>query len=72
MGAEYVLRWLPRGTHNWKQFVKPSELEALLESENMHTEQSAGVTVNPLTRRYSLSSDLSVNYMLVAKKGDSN
>ena len=72
VGAEYVLRWLPRGTHNWKQFVKPSELEALLESENMHTERSAGVTVNPLTRRYSLSSDLSVNYMLVAKKGGSN
>ena len=72
VGAEYVLRWLPRGTHDWKQFVKPSELEALLESNNMCVEQSAGVAVNPLTRRYSLSSDLSVNYMLVAKKRDSN
>ena len=70
VGAEYVLRWLPRGTHNWQQFVKPNELEALLEGENMEIAQSAGVTVNPLTRRYSLTSDLSVNYMLVAKKGD--
>lgn len=68
VGAEYVLRWLPRGTHNWQQFVKPNELEALLESENMQVAQSAGVTVNPLTRRYSLTSDLSVNYMLVATK----
>ena len=72
MGAEYVLRWLPRGTHNWQQFVKPNELEALLEGENMEIAQSAGVTVNPLTRRYSLTSDLSVNYMLVAKKGDAS
>ena len=70
VGAEYVLRWLPRGTHNWQQFVKPNELEALLEGENMEIAQSAGVTVNPLTRRYSLTSDLSVNYILVAKKGD--
>ena len=72
VGAEYVLRWLPRGTHNWQQFVKPNELEALLEGENMEIAQSSGVTVNPLTRRYSLTSDLSVNYMLVAKKGDAS
>ena len=72
VGAEHVLRWLPRGTHNWKQFVKPSELEVLLEGENMYVEQSTGVAVNPLTRRYSLTSDLSVNYMLVAKKEGSD
>ena len=68
VGAEYVLRWLPRGTHDWKQFVKPDELKFLLESKNMQLTQSAGVSVNPLTKRYSLTSDLSVNYMLVTKK----
>ena len=68
MGAEYVLRWLPRGTHDWKQFVKPDELKFLLESKSMQLTQSAGVSVNPLTKRYSLTSDLSVNYMLVTKK----
>ena len=68
LGAEYVLRWLPRGTHDWKQFVKPDELKSLLESKNMQVAQSAGVMVNPLTKRYSLTSDLSVNYMLVTKK----
>ena len=68
LGAEYFLRWLPRGTHDWKQFVKPDELKSLLESKNMQVAQSAGVMVNPLTKRYSLTSDLSVNYMLVTKK----
>jgi 2-polyprenyl-6-hydroxyphenyl methylase/3-demethylubiquinone-9 3-methyltransferase len=66
VGAEYILRWLPRGTHSWLKFVKPGELEALLASNNMVVNSSTGVQVNPFTHKFSLSTHHSVNYMLSA------
>lgn len=67
VGAEYVLRWLPRGTHDWRKFVKPSELAGALRRSGMSIEQMTGVSFNPLTDRWSLTRDLDVNYMLAAK-----
>ncbi len=67
VGAEYVLRWLPRGTHDWRKFVKPSELAQALRQAGMSIDQMTGVSFNPLTERWSLTRDLDVNYMLAAK-----
>ena len=66
VGAEYVLRWLPKGTHRWLKFVKPRELEALLARDNMTVNATTGVRVNPFTRHFSLTPRLAVNYMLSA------
>jgi 2-polyprenyl-6-hydroxyphenyl methylase/3-demethylubiquinone-9 3-methyltransferase len=66
VGAEYVLRWLPKGTHSWLKFVKPRELEELLARDNMTVNATTGVRVNPFTRQFSLTPRLSVNYMLSA------
>ena len=66
IGAEYVLRWLPKGTHRWSEFRKPEELDALLEAGGLRVQQRSGVTVNPLTRKFQLTRRLNVNYMLMA------
>jgi len=67
VGAEYVLRWLPRGTHQWSKFVTPDELARhLLDNRLVVTEQS-GVVYNPIADRFSLSADMDVNYMVVAE-----
>lgn len=68
IAAEYVLRWLPRGTHRWRRFRRPRELKALLEKGRLTVTTRAGVLVNPLNRRFSLTNYLGVNYMLVASK----
>ena len=68
VGAEYIMRWLPRGTHDWRKFVKPSELAHPLRRAGLTIERMTGVTYNPLADRWSLSRDLDVNYMLVAKR----
>ena len=69
LGAEIVLRWVPQGTHDWRRFVRPSELAAGLRRANMTVTQFAGVVYNPLSGRWSLDDrDLDVNYMLVASK----
>jgi 2-polyprenyl-6-hydroxyphenyl methylase/3-demethylubiquinone-9 3-methyltransferase len=69
LGAEIVLRWLPKGTHDWKRFVRPSEFAAGLRRADMTVTQFAGVVYNPLRGRWSLDArDLDVNYMLVATK----
>lgn len=66
-GAEYVLRWLPRGTHQWKQFLKPAELCAGLRKRNMRVAHMTGMAFNPLHNRWSLDErDLDVNYLLTA------
>ena len=67
VGAEYVLRWLPRGTHQWDKFVTPAELTHHLERNKLAISDQAGVVYNPLADRWSLSSDMDVNYMLVAE-----
>lgn len=64
-GAEYVLGWLPRGTHDWKKFLKPSEVVRGLEAGGVTTKEIVGVVYSPFSRAWSLSkTDLDVNYML--------
>src|SRR5512132_175839 len=65
-GAEYVLRWLPAGTHDWRKFVRPSELAAILRRHGLDVAELTGATYDPLRRSWSLSRDLGVNYMGVA------
>ena len=66
IGAEYVLRWLPAGTHDWRKFVRPSEMAAILRRHGLDVSELTGVTYDPLRRSWSLSRDLGVNYMGVA------
>jgi 2-polyprenyl-6-hydroxyphenyl methylase / 3-demethylubiquinone-9 3-methyltransferase len=66
VGAEYVLRWLPRGTHQWDKFVTPEELESAMEKSGLQVIGERGVIYNPFVDRWQLSSDMDVNYMLVA------
>jgi 2-polyprenyl-6-hydroxyphenyl methylase/3-demethylubiquinone-9 3-methyltransferase len=68
VGAEYVLRWLPRGTHRWEKFVTPAELEYAMGRAGMQMIGETGVIYNPLTDQWRLSSDMDVNYMLTAEK----
>ncbi|HZL41073.1 MAG TPA: bifunctional 2-polyprenyl-6-hydroxyphenol methylase/3-demethylubiquinol 3-O-methyltransferase UbiG [Pseudolabrys sp.] len=68
VGAEYVLRWLPRGTHQWDKFVTPNELELALERAGLDVTGERGVIYNLLADRWQLSSDMDVNYMLVAER----
>jgi 2-polyprenyl-6-hydroxyphenyl methylase / 3-demethylubiquinone-9 3-methyltransferase len=68
-GAEYVLRWLPRGTHDWKKFLKPSEVVHGLRSGSIEAQEIVGVVYSPLSRAWSLNKgDLDVNYMLYGTK----
>lgn len=67
VGAEYVLRWLPRGTHQWEKFVTPDELARHLESSRLGITEQAGVVYSPFADRWSTSSDMDVNYMVVAE-----
>lgn len=68
LGAEYVLRWLPVGTHDWKKFVSPEELEAPLQEAGLTLLDRRGLVYNPLLDRWSESSDVSVNYMVLATR----
>jgi 2-polyprenyl-6-hydroxyphenyl methylase/3-demethylubiquinone-9 3-methyltransferase len=67
VGAEYVLRWLPRGTHQWEKFVTPDELARHLHDNRLTIAEQTGVVYSPLADRWSLSSDMDVNYMVVAE-----
>jgi len=71
VGAEYVLRWLPRGTHRWDKFVTPNELEAALERHGLAVIDETGVVYNLLSDRWQLASDMDVNYMVVAERAAS-
>jgi 2-polyprenyl-6-hydroxyphenyl methylase / 3-demethylubiquinone-9 3-methyltransferase len=68
VGAEYVLRWLPRGTHQWEKFVTPDELEAALERYGLAVVDETGVIYDLLADRWRLSTDMDVNYMVVAER----
>jgi 2-polyprenyl-6-hydroxyphenyl methylase/3-demethylubiquinone-9 3-methyltransferase len=71
VGAEYVLRWLPRGTHRWRDFRRPGELDVLLAADGLQVRARSGVAVNPLTHGFRLTRNKSVNYMLMAgRRGD--
>ena len=64
VGAEYVLRWLPRGTHQWDKFVTPTELEAAMKVAGLEVTDRTGVVFNPLRDEWSKSPDMDVNYMM--------
>ena len=67
VGAEYVLRWLPRGTHQWDKFVTPDELAHYLSKNKLAITDQTGVVYSPFGDRWSLSSDMDVNYMVLAE-----
>lgn len=64
IGAEYLLRLLPTGTHDYNRFIRPSELDRYLRSSGLHTTDIIGLSYNPFTQTYKLSSDVDVNYMV--------
>ena len=68
VGAEYVMRWLPRGTHDWKKFVRPSELSRGLRRNGVDVLDISGLSFNPLSDEWRVSGDVSVNYILFATK----
>jgi 2-polyprenyl-6-hydroxyphenyl methylase/3-demethylubiquinone-9 3-methyltransferase len=68
VGAEYVLRWVPRGTHSWSKFVKPSELAAAVRGAGLEVQALAGLLYDPLADRWSIGSKLDVNYLMVATR----
>jgi 2-polyprenyl-6-hydroxyphenyl methylase/3-demethylubiquinone-9 3-methyltransferase len=68
VGAEYVLNLLPKGTHEYAKFIRPSELARYAREAGLELEHTKGLEYNPLSRRYWLSGDTSVNYMLGTRK----
>ena len=68
IGAEYVLRWLPIGTHDWEKFVKPDNLVGLAINSNLKLKKLSGMKFNPIIDKWSLSNDKSVNYIAKFKK----
>jgi 2-polyprenyl-6-hydroxyphenyl methylase/3-demethylubiquinone-9 3-methyltransferase len=68
IGAEYILRWLPQGTHRWEQFVTPEELGGAFRSAGLREIARAGVVYDPLSAAWRISRDASVNYMIAAKR----
>ena len=68
VGAEYILKMLPKGTHDYAKFIKPSELSRWAKSALLEPDELIGMTFNPLNQRYSLGHDTDVNYLLHTKK----
>ena len=66
VGAEYILNLLPKGTHEYKKFIKPSQLQAWASGNNLSFDSIIGMTYNPITQKYKLSQDTSVNYIVEA------
>lgn len=68
VGAEYVLGWLPRGTHEWSKFITPDEMQKLVTDAGLTPGPRTGVSYNPLADKWSISTDVAVNYMMTATK----
>jgi 2-polyprenyl-6-hydroxyphenyl methylase/3-demethylubiquinone-9 3-methyltransferase len=68
LGAEYVLGWLPRGTHRYQKFIRPSEMVEAMRPASLDTEDMCGMSYRPLMDRFELSMDLSINYLGMARK----
>lgn len=68
VGAEYILRLLPKNTHDYRKFIRPSELDAWIRAAGMQTRHMKGMHYNPLSKHFSLTDDVSVNYLLHAVK----
>jgi len=70
LGAEYLLKLLPVGTHDYRKFIKPSEMQTWIRQSGLIRKDSTGLTYNPLTKQYRLTKDQNVNYMLYAIKAE--
>jgi 2-polyprenyl-6-hydroxyphenyl methylase/3-demethylubiquinone-9 3-methyltransferase len=70
LGAEYVLRWVPRGTHNWTHFVAPRELAKALRDRGLRIKDETGVVYDPLTGKWRLSHDMDINYIIAACRAE--
>ena len=68
IGAEYILNWLPIGTHDWEKFVKPDELISIAKNYKLNLQNLSGLKFNPLIDRWDLASDKSINYIANFKK----
>lgn len=68
IAAEYLLHWLPKGTHQWSSFLTPEELVLILQRASITVQEMAGFVYNPLTGRWSLSDDISVNFIAFGTK----
>ena len=68
VGAEYILKWLPIGTHDWQKFLPPVDLTKMCKKNNLRLEKLDGVNFNLLTNKWNLTSDVSVNYITKFKK----
>ncbi|WP_340693123.1 bifunctional 2-polyprenyl-6-hydroxyphenol methylase/3-demethylubiquinol 3-O-methyltransferase UbiG [Hyphomonas sp.] len=68
IGAEYILGWLPRGTHDWSKFVTPEEVRTALHAAGMQPEPATGVSYKPLSGSWALSNDTAVNFMVVSRR----
>tara|TARA_Y100000816_G_scaffold119339_1_gene83788 strand:+ start:1017 stop:1745 length:729 start_codon:yes stop_codon:yes gene_type:complete len=68
IGAEYILRWLPIGTHNWEKFVEPESLKKIAESNSLYFKKLTGVKFSPVSNNWKLSTDSNVNYIMELKK----
>ena len=68
IGAEYILRWLPIGTHDWNKFIKPEELEKKLTDNKLITKNIKGLEFNPILKKWKKSDNLSVNYIICSLK----
>ena len=63
IGAEYILRWLPIGTHDWEKFVKPKDLKKILSKNNLHLKKLDGMNFNIIKDEWNVSKDTSINYI---------
>lgn len=68
VGAEYVLGWLPKGTHEFEKFLRPDEIEQPLKQAGLEVDSAQGVSFNPITDQWRLSGDTKVNYLMVSKR----
>ncbi len=69
VGAEWIMRWVPRGTHRWEKFIKPSEMARAIGSRGLQVGEASGITVNPLNWNFKIApKDLDVNYLMTASR----
>ncbi|MDP1924489.1 MAG: bifunctional 2-polyprenyl-6-hydroxyphenol methylase/3-demethylubiquinol 3-O-methyltransferase UbiG [Thiobacillus sp.] len=70
VGAEYILKLLPRGTHDYAKFIQPAELARMARESGLETQELIGMTYNPLTKVYKLEADTGVNYLMATQRGE--
>jgi len=70
VAAEYILRWVPQGTHDWTKFIRPEEMVHALEEEGIETLDVSGISYDLLCDRFNLSQELDMNYIMMAQKAE--